>query len=484
MKKNNYDKYFLPNMNDARKRTYKSLIKTNKFTISNQYKNIGKNFYYYIRTYGCQANIRDTEQIKGILEAIGFKETENVNQANLVILNTCAVRENAENKVFGEIGLLKRLTNKKNFYFGVCGCMAQEKSVVDKIVNKSKHINFVIGTHNIHMLPEVLYRAIKLKERVIHVLSKEEEIIENLPSVRQSNIKAFVNIMYGCDKFCTYCIVPYTRGRIRSRGKDDILNEINNLVKHGCKEVTLLGQNVNSYGIDINNKYYFSNLLEDVAKTNIPRVRFVTCNPWNFDLKIIKVMKKYKNIMPYIHLPVQSGDEQILIKMNREMLINDYLKIIKSLKKEIKDISISTDIIVGFPNESNIQFQHTLDLYNKVKFDNAYTFIYSKREGTPASLIEDKISNTIKQKRLQMLNELVKKYAKWNNEKYLNQILQVLVEGRSKTNKNVWFGYSPQWKVVNFMGDTKIGDIVDVKILSASRFSLNGILLGNKFRER
>jgi tRNA-2-methylthio-N6-dimethylallyladenosine synthase len=269
----------LPNIELARKRKEKSKIIHNFFNLEPKYKIIGLNKYFYVRTYGCQSNIRDSENIKGILSNMGYKEATNANDANIVILNTCAIRENAEEKVFGEVGFLKSLSKKKDFMFGICGCMAQEESVIKKIINKIHHVSFVFGTHNIYDLPCIIYEYSKTRKQIIKVYSKEGDIIENLPSVRTSNVKAFVNIMYGCDKFCSYCIVPYTRGKLRSRNKEDILKEINDLINKDYKEITLLGQNVNSYGLDKKDGYLFKDLLVDVCKTNIPRVRFATSNP-------------------------------------------------------------------------------------------------------------------------------------------------------------------------------------------------------------
>ncbi len=478
MVRDKFDIKSVPDYKESVKRSKVSLIIKN-FKLDKKYQGIGKGLTFCVRTYGCQSNFKDTEHINGILSKLGYKYEPEILKADLIILNTCAIRENAEKKVFGEIGFLSKLKKTNpNILFGICGCMSQEEHVIEKIMNTNNNINFIIGVHNIDELPEVIYDVIKNKKKVIKVLSRSKSIVESIPSVINSKIKSFVNIMQGCDNFCTYCIVPYVRGQMHSRNKDDILKEVNNLIKQGYKEVTLLGQNVNSYGIDLQNKSYrFWDLLEDVAKTNIPRVRFVTSNPWNFDLKIVDVMKKYSNIMPYIHLPVQSGDEQILKRMNRKIAIKEYIKKINYIRKNIPNVAISTDIIVGFPNESDKAFNNTLKLYKKVKFDNAYTFIYSPRSGTPAARIQDKISLEIKQKRLKKLNELVKKYSKENNEKYIGKTLKVLVEGYSKTNNKNFTGYSPNWKVVNFLGKSKIGNIVNVKITSASRFSLNGELV-------
>ncbi len=471
-----FNKYFMPDLNKARKRLNDAQIINDSFEIPANVVNIGNNKNYHIRTYGCQSNLRDTETMKGICELLGYKWVDDIYQADLVILNTCAVRENAEEKVFGEIGMLKKIKyTNPNFIFGIAGCMSQEEVVVKRILTNHEHIDFILGTHNIFRLPQIIEQAILSKETIVEIWNKEGDVIENLPSTRDSKIKAWVNIMYGCDKFCTYCIVPYTRGKVRSRLKDDIIKEIKELIQQGYKDITLLGQNVNSYGCDFKNQEYkFWDLLKDVAETGVKRLRFTTSNPFDWDNKIIDVMKKYKNIMPFIHLPVQSGDEEILLKMNRKMKVADYLEYINYIKKQIPYVSISTDLIVGFPNETDEQFNNTLNLYNNVQYDNAYTFIYSKRDGTPAAKLIDNTSLETKKVRLNTLNELVKKYAKLNNEKYIGLDVEVLVEGPSKTNPDVLTGYSPQQKVVNFIGNAKPGDLVMVHIDSASRFSLNG----------
>lgn len=475
MDKKDIKKQNLPNIVQARKRIKKAVIKRDEFKIDDDMSDFGKHKTYYIRTYGCQSNVRDGETIKGILEKMKFSSTDDIMSADLVILNTCAIRENAENKVFGELGLLKKSKQKNpNMILGMSGCMSQSEKVVNKILNKYQYVDFIFGTHNIHRLPQILKNLKLEKQMVIDVWSQEGDIIENIPNSRDNKIKAWVNIMYGCDKFCSYCIVPYTRGKIRSRLKEDILAEVDDLIKRGYQEITLLGQNVNSYGIDLEEKIDFAALLKLIAQTKIKRIRFATSNPWNWNSKIIDICKEYPNIMPYFHLPIQSGSEHILKKMNREMKIDDYKAKISYIKKQIPHAAISTDIIVGFPNESDDDFQATLDLYNDIKFDNAYTFIFSPREGTPAASMSDDIKPEVKKQRLQALNELVKKYAAENNKKYINQVIDVLVEGESKTNNEKLTGYSPQWKVVNFKGKAKPGEIIKVKINSASRFSLNG----------
>lgn len=476
-RKRDLSKYFLPDFKQARKRLKSANVINDKFEIPENILNYGQNKKCHIKTFGCQSNMRDTEIMMGILSHVGYTFTDSVNDADLVILNTCAVRDHAEQKVFADIGLLKKIKqNNPNFIFGMCGCMAQEEMVVKRILESNTNIDFIFGTHNIYRILNILEQVIFEKNLVIEVWSKEGDVVENLPSLRNSSIKGFVNVMYGCDKFCTYCIVPLTRGKIRSRKKLDILDEINQMIKDGYKEVTLIGQNVNSYGIDFdeNERYFFADLLKDVAATGIPRIRFTTSNPWNFTNKIVDVMKTYKNIMPHIHLPIQSGDELVLKKMNRPMKIDDYINLVKYIKSNIENCSITTDIIVGFPNETREQFSKTIALYDVIKFDNAFTFVYSKRDGTPAALIPDSISLEEKKQRLNELNEKVKFYAKENNLKYVDKILDVLVEGPSKKDESIMSGYSPQWKIVNFKGTAKIGDIVKVKITNASRFSLNG----------
>ena len=466
-----------PNLKKQSFRTAKGLeINKKDFKIDEKFINSKyKKLSFFVRTYGCQANVVDSQVIDNILIKMGFNKSLDIENADLIILNTCAIRENAELKVFGEIGwLVKKRKNNPNIRVGVCGCMVQQENVFDRL-SKNQHVDFIFGTHNIDQLPEIIYESYINNNKILSVKHQAENKYKILPRTIEQKHKAFVTIMDGCDKFCTYCIVPYTRGQQISRSKEDIIDEIKHLMQNGLKEVTLIGQNVNSYGLDFKDKkYHFKDLLEDIAKLNIPRIRFSTSNPWNLNKDLIDVMAKYDNIMPYIHLPIQSGDEEILKQMNRKMLIKDYIDLVDYLREKIPDISISTDLIVGFPNESSEAFRHTIDLYNRIKYDNAYTFIYSRREGTPAAKIIDHVTLTEKKKRLYELDELVRKYAKEANEKFVGKVLDVLVDGVSKNNAKRLTGYSPQWKVVNFTGDAKIGDIVKVKINEASRFSLSG----------
>ena len=355
---------------------------------------------------------------------------------------------------------------------GLCGCMAQEEIVVNTIISKYPFVNFVIGTHNFYQLPEILDKSESKQQ--IEVYSREGDLIESLPVDRTSKYKAYVNIIYGCDKFCTYCIVPYTRGRQRSREKEDILKEIDNLIKEGYKEVTLLGQNVNAYGKDLYDNYSLAELLEDVAKTNIPRIRFMTSHPWDFTDEMIEVIAKYPNIMPSIHLPVQSGSNRILKLMGRRYTKEQYLTLFHKMKEMIPNCTISTDIIVGFPLETDSDFLETLNLVRECKYDNAYTFIYSPRVGTPASKLSDDISLEEKEQRLYKLNDIVNTYFKENNEKLVGKTVPVLVEGISDKKKE-YFGYSDTNKLVNFTGDdVEIGSIVNVEITEAKTWSLDG----------
>lgn len=464
----------MPDLKEARKRTNKEVI-TKKYKSNIKNKEVLKDKTFYLKTYGCQMNEHDSENMKAILKDQGMKEVTDFEEADLIMLNTCSIRENAHNKVFGMLGRIKHLKQiKKDIIVGITGCMAQEEVVANEIKEKYKWMDFVLGTHNIHLLADIVADSFKQRSLKIEAPSIEGEIIENLPVERQNKYKAFVNIMYGCDKFCTYCIVPYTRGKQRSRNKDDIINEVKELIKEGYQEVTLLGQNVNAYGKDRNDNYNMANLLEDIAKTNIPRIRFMTSHPWDFTDEMIDIIAKYPNIMPSIHLPVQSGNTDILKLMGRRYTKEDYLTLFNKLKTKIKNVAISTDIIVGFPNETEEQFNDTLDLVNECKFDLAYTFIYSKRVGTPAEKMEDKVTLKEKEQRLYKLNDLINKYALENNKKLENKILPVLVEAKSDK-EGYLMGYSDTNKLINLKGpENIIGKIVNVKILDAKTWSLNG----------
>ena len=468
----------LPNYKDARRIEDKS-YKRVEFNFDNKIKDKYKGKTFYLKTYGCQMNEHDSENIEALLTGLGFSKVDDYEKADLVLLNTCSIRENAHNKAFGMLGRLKHLkAQKKDLIVGLCGCMAQEASVVEEIINKYKWVNFVFGTHNMYQLPNIIDKAIALNKQQIEVFSKEGDLVEGLPVIRTNNYKAYVNIIYGCNKFCTYCIVPYTRGRERSRAKEDILSEVDELIKDGYKEITLLGQNVNAYGKDLYEDYTLGNLLEDIAKKDIPRVRFMTSHPWDFTDSMVEVIGRYDNIMPSVHLPVQSGSSKILKLMGRRYTRESYLELFKKIKDTVPNVSISTDIIVGFPGESEEDFLETLSLAEECKYDNAFTFIFSKREGTPACLLKDEVSEEEKEERLQRLNKVVNKYFLENNKKLLERVVPVLVEGNSEK-KDMYYGYTDTNKLINFTAkrEVEVGEIVNVKVTQAKTWSLDGELV-------
>lgn len=467
-----------PNFKEAKKRTKEKIeILRNEYNVPQDMKRYGVGKKYFIKTYGCQMNEHDSEMISAILEDMSFSKTEDYEAADLIILNTCAIRENAHNKTFGMLGRIKHLRESKpNLLVGLAGCMSQEESVVDEIIEKYKWMDFVFGTHNIHKLPEILKEHINTNKLEVNVWSNEGNVIEGIPSKRDSKYKAWVNIMYGCDKFCTYCIVPYTRGKQRSRLPEDIVGEVKELKKQGYKEVTLLGQNVNAYGKDfINREYKMEDLLRDVAETKIERVRFVTSHPWDFTDEMINVIAKYDNVCNYIHLPVQSGSSRILKFMGRRYTKESYLELYKKIREKVKNCSITTDIIVGFPGETKEDFEETLKLAEECKFDSAFTFIYSPRQGTPAAKMKDDVSLNEKEQRLYKLNEVINKYARCANDALVGKIMPVLLESVSEKDSSMLAGYTDTMKLVNVKADKSyIGKIVNVKITDAKTWSLDG----------
>lgn len=472
-----YGKYFTPSLKEARKRKNKE-TQTINYNLPIHLEGLGKDKTYTIKTYGCQGNLADSEKMAGILEAMGYTWVDSENHADIIIFNTCAIRENAENRVFGELGRIKGLKKQNpDLLMALCGCMPQEENVVTRITEKYPQVDIIFGTHNIHKLGEYVYDAYLSKERVVEVFSKEGDIVEGIPAKRDHSTKAWVNIMYGCDEFCTYCIVPYTRGKERSRSPEDIISEVEELAKSGYMEVTLLGQNVNAYGKDLNINYTFANLLDDLNKIDIPRIRFTTSHPRDLDDATIEVMAKRGNIMPHLHLPVQSGSNSVLKKMNRKYTKEDYLEKIAKLRKLIPDISLTTDIIVGFPTETDEDFKETLDLVEKSGFEGAFTFIFSPREGTPAYNYEDTLDANVKKARLLELNKMVNDGYLKGNKRFVGQTVKVLVDGKSIKNENVLTGYTEHLKVVNFEGSADlIGKIVEVKIEKAFTWHLRGIL--------
>lgn len=471
-----------PNFKEAKKRNKEDIkILRNEYHVPKDAKNMGLNKRYFVKTYGCQMNEHDSEMISAILEDMGYTKANDYNDADLIILNTCAIRENAHNKTFGMLGRIKHLKQtKKDLLVGLAGCMSQEESVVDEIISKYKWMDFVFGTHNIHKLPEILKEHMRTKKLEVNVWSNEGNVIEGIPSKRDSKYKAWVNIMYGCDKFCTYCIVPYTRGKQRSRLPLDIIEEVKKLKQEGYKEVTLLGQNVNAYGKDFKDMdYKMENLLEDVAKTGIDRVRFVTSHPWDFTDSMIDVIAKYDNICNYIHLPVQSGSSRILKLMGRRYTKESYIELYNKIRNKVKNCSITTDIIVGFPGETKEDFEETLSLTRECKFDSAFTFIYSPREGTPAAKMKDDVSLEEKEQRLHELNDVINKYALEANEKLVGKVVPVLIEGESQKDNSLVAGYTDTMKLVNVKADkSSIGKIINVKITDAKTWSLDGEIDG------
>ena len=431
---------------------------------------------YFLRTYGCQMNVHDSEEIKYYLESLGYEAVEELEKADIVVLNTCAIRENAKDKVFGYLGRCKHLKKENpNLIIAIAGCLMQQPKEIEEIHNKHQYIDIIIGTHNLSELPSLIEEANNKKNQNIEVYSNSDVVFENVKYNRDSKISAWINIIYGCDKFCTYCIVPFTRGRERSRKMEEVLDEVKTLKDQGYLEITLLGQNVNAYGKDLDLGYDFATLLENVAKTGIPRIRFVTSHPWNFTDRMVDVIAKYDNIMPYVHLPIQSGSDEILKKMNRKYTIEEYKKLFDQIKEKVKNVAVTTDIIVGFPNETDENFQKTLDIVNYCKFDGAYTFIFSPREGTAAARMEDKIPMQVKEERLQILNEIVNKYSLESNKKLLGKIVEVLVIGKSEKDDSKVYGYTDTMKLVNIVGDENlIGKIIPVKITDAKSFSLDG----------
>ncbi|WP_416176422.1 tRNA (N6-isopentenyl adenosine(37)-C2)-methylthiotransferase MiaB [Clostridium sp.] len=441
-----------------------------------QNKNINeKNFL--IETWGCQMNEEDSEKLSGMLKNMGYNKTSNKEDADIIIFNTCCVRENAELKVFGNLGMLRKLKNKNpNLIIAVCGCMMQEENMAKDIIKRFPFVDIIFGTHNSYKFPEYLNRVLHEGKSVIEIQQKEDEIVEGLPIDRKSSIKAFVTIMYGCNNFCTYCIVPYVRGRERSRDPENIENEIKSLVAKGYKEVTLLGQNVNSYGKDLEPKITFAQLLRRINEIEgLERIRFMTPHPKDFTDDVIEAISECDKICEHIHLPVQSGSTRILKKMNRNYSKEKYVEIVKKIREAVPNAAITTDIIVGFPGETEEDFLETLDLAKQVQYDSAFTFIFSKRKGTPAYEMEDQIPDDVKHDRFNRLIKVINESSAKINKTYEGKIEEILVEGPSKNDPTKLMGRTRTGKLVNFTGKkSSIGKLVNVKITSANSFSLLG----------
>lgn len=429
---------------------------------------------YYITTMGCQLNENDSEKIAGIVEKMGFEKTEKLEEADLVIYNTCCVRENAEERLFGKLGELKKQKEKKGTIIAIGGCMMQEPAMLEKIKKSYNYTDIVFGTHTLHKFEEDLKKTLESGKRVRDVIDIDGEVIEGLPIKRNDSSKASVTIMYGCNNFCTYCIVPYVRGRERSRKPEDILNEVKELAEEGYKEITLLGQNVNSY--NGGEGYKFANLLNDVCKIDgIERIRFISPHPKDFTDDVIEAIANNSKIARVIHLPLQSGSSEVLKKMNRKYTKEQYLALVDKMKTRIPDIVLSTDIIVGFPDETEEDFEDTLDVVRKVNYEQVYMFIYSRREGTVADKMEKQIPEEIKHQRFDRLKELFDSRVSENNQKYIGTTQRILVDGYSKNDKETLTGRTDTNKVVNFKGNEElIGKMIDIKITEEHKWYLAG----------
>lgn len=434
---------------------------------------------FFIQTFGCQMNEHDSEVMAGLLEERFYIPTKEIKEADFILLNTCCIREKAESKVLSMLGSLKKLKAKKpDLIVGVCGCMIQQKNIVPKILHAAPFVNLMFGTNNLDKLPEYLERIERDGRPVYEIIEEDASADLKLPASREYPFKAFVNIMYGCNNFCTYCIVPYVRGRERSRKKEDIVEEVRALVADGVVEIMLLGQNVDSYGNDFDEPVSFASLLEEIdAIDGIERIRFMTSHPKDFSLALIDVIKNSKHICHSLHLPVQSGSNDVLRRMNRKYTRERYLEIVQAMREAIPDVAITTDIIVGFPGETEEDFQETVDLVETVGFDNAFSFIYSKRPGTAAAKFEDQIPLDVKKERLQRLNATLSKWSLYHNKKYEGQTVKVLVEGLSENNDNMLSGRTDTAKTVIFEGDSSlIGTFVNVTITTAQTWVLKGQL--------
>ena len=436
---------------------------------------------YMIQTFGCQMNEHDSEKLCAMLDDMGYVKGMMVEECDLIIYNTCAIRENAELKVFGNLGHLKFAKRKNpDLKIAVCGCMTQQPHVVEEIKSKYNHVDLVFGTHNLYKFPELLVTSMDSSKILVDVWDVDGEVVEGLRSSRKFELKAFVNIMYGCNNFCTYCIVPYTRGRERSRTPEDIIKEIKELVANGTKEITLLGQNVDSYGKTLDNPVTFAQLLRMTNEIEgLERIRFMTSHPKDISDEVIYAMRDCDKVCEFLHLPVQCGSTKLLKKMNRHYSKEHYLEIIEKAKKEIPDIAFSTDLMIGFPGETEEDLLDTIDVVEKVRYDSAFTFIYSKRKGTPAAEMEDQIEDDVKHERFNRVLEKVNEIFKEINDSYKDKVVEVLVEGKSKTDENVLSGRTRQNKLVNFTGGNEdlTGKLVKVKIVDPKSFSLNGVLI-------
>ena len=438
---------------------------------------------YHILTFGCQMNERDSEIMAGILQAEGYRPADTLENADIVLVNTCAVRESAERRIYGRIGQLKRLKYRnRDVIIGVGGCMAQQPEAAEAIRQRAPHVDVIFGTHNLHALPALLEEAGETaddRDIVTQVLDTPGQVVEGLPTVRKIPFKSFINITYGCNNFCTYCIVPYVRGRERSRMPADIVAEVKRLADDGVLDVTLLGQNVNSYGKDLDNGADFAALLEEVAAVKgIRWVRFTTSHPKDLSDRLIAVIANSDKICNHIHLPVQAGSDHTLQRMNRRYSKEQYLELVERIYDRIDGVSLTTDIMVGFPGETEDDFQHTLDVVRRARFDNAFTFMYSRRSGTPAADMPDQVPQEVKKGRLERLMELQHAISYEKNQLLAGKTMEVLVEGHAKKDPGRLLGRTETNKNVLFQGpEGLIGDFAVVTIEEAKTWTLEGRLL-------
>lgn len=433
----------------------------------------------YTKFYGCAQNEADMETIRGMLEQMGYDFTDVPEEADIITINTCAVREGAEDRIYGNVGAFKKLKEKNpDLIIVVCGCMTQQQHVVDKLKKSYPYVDIVFGTHGIEKFPERLLRRIEKGKRVLEI-QETGKIVEGLPIKRKPGTSANVSIIYGCNNFCSYCIVPYTRGRERSREKDCIISEIKALVKTGKTEITLLGQNVNSYGKDLENKVTFAQLLREINEIpGIKRIRFMTSHPKDLSNELISAMAECDNVCKQLHLPLQAGSNRVLRDMNRKYTREDYLGLVEKIRKAMPEITLTTDIIVGFPNETTEEFNETLDIIKKVRYDGIFSFIYSKRNGTPAAKIDDKTPEEEKGANLSRLLEVQKEIQLEINKTYLGKQYEVLADGESKTDESLLSGRTEGGKIVHFAGDKSlIGKYVNVEITDVKSFYLTGKLI-------
>jgi tRNA-2-methylthio-N6-dimethylallyladenosine synthase len=437
----------------------------------------GRRKTYHILTYGCQMNEHDSEKISGMLTSIGYEETNDDKNADLVIFNTCLIRENAELRVFGKLGEVKGLKRKApDMLVAVCGCMMQKQEIREKVLKKFSFVDIIFGTNTIHELPMLIYNAEINKRKSVGIIDNTESIYENMPKQRKFKHKALVNITYGCNNFCTYCVVPYVRGREKSREPNEIIQEIRALAEDGCKEVTLLGQNVNSYGSNSENKFTFAELLYEINKIDgIERIRFMTSHPKDLTDDLIKAIKECDKVCKHVHLPVQAGSNEVLRRMNRKYTKEHYLNLVEKLKKAVPDIAITTDIIVGFPGETEEDFLETIDIVKRVQYDSAFTFLYSVREGTKAATMEDQVPVDVKHERFDRLLDVLYPIVLCKNEQCIGKVFPVLVESAENGKLT---GRTEHFRLVHFKGSSElIGEIVNVRITNVKTFHTEGIIV-------